>query len=218
MKRLCSYIFIIAAFATSAWGGVTVSSPGSGAKVGSPVSFIASASSATCSGGVASMGIYVDDQLTYVVNATSLNTKLSLNPGDHKTVVQEWDRCGGSSFTAVPLTVTAASGVFVISPVNNSTVGSPVRFSATAATSTCSQGVASMGIYTAPSPDKKVYVTQGDSLNATVSLSPGTYNTVVQAWDYCGGASFTPVTVNVSGTTLTNLQARKGWRGWGELA
>jgi hypothetical protein len=47
-----------------------------------------------------------------------------------------------------------------------------------------------MGIYTAPSPDKKVYVTQGDSLNATVSLSPGTYNTVVQAWDYCGGASF----------------------------
>jgi hypothetical protein len=63
-----------------------------------------------------------------------------------------------------------------------------------------------------------VYVTQGDSLNATVSLSPGTYNTVVQAWDYCGGASFTPVTVNVSGTTLTNLQARKGWRGWGELA
>ena len=56
-----------------------------------------------------------------------------------------------------------------------------------------------MGIYTAPSPDKKVYVTQGDSLNTTVSLSPGTYNTVVQQWDYCGGAAFKPVTIKVSG-------------------
>ena len=127
------------------------------------------------------MGIYVDNDLKYVVNANSLNTKLSLNPGDHKTVVKEWDHCGGASFTAVPITVTTASGVFVTSPANNSTVGSPVRFAATAATSTCPKGVASIGIYTAPSPDKKVYVTQGDSLNTTVSLSPGTYNTVVQA-------------------------------------
>ena len=102
MERLCLYIFLVAAFATSAWGGVTVSSPSSGAKVGSPVSFVASASTSTCSRGVASMGIYVDDDLKYVVNANSLNTKLSLNPGDHKTVVQEWDHCGGSSFTAVP--------------------------------------------------------------------------------------------------------------------
>jgi hypothetical protein len=164
------------------------------------------------------MGIYVDNDLKYVVNANSLNTKLSLDAGDHKTVVQEWDHCGGSSFTSVPITVTAASGVFVTSPPNNSTVGSPVRFAATAVTSTCPKGVASIGIYTAPSPDKKVYVTQGDSLNTTVSLSPGNYNTVVQAWDYCGGASFTPVAVNVSGNTLTNVQALKGWRGWGELA
>ena len=102
--------------------------------------------------------------------------------------MQEWDHCGGSSFTVVPITVTTASGVFVTSPANNSTVGSPVRFAATAATSTCPKGVASIGIYTAPSPDKKVYVTEGDSLNTTVSLSPGNYNTVVQAWDYCGGA------------------------------
>ncbi|MBZ5649153.1 MAG: hypothetical protein LAO18_01570 [Acidobacteriia bacterium] len=218
MKRLCIYICIVAAFATSALAGVTVSSPGIGVKVSSPVSFVASASAATCSRGVASMGVYVDDVLSYVVNGTSLNTKLSLNPGSHKTVVQEWDYCGGSTFSVIPLTVTAETGVFVTSPVNNSTVGSPVRFTATAATSTCAKGVASMGIYTAPSPDKRVYVTKGDSLNTTLSLSPGTYNTVVQEWDYCGGAAFTPVTIKVSGNTLTNLQARDGWRGWGELA
>jgi hypothetical protein len=114
------------------------------------------------------MGIYVDDQLTYVVNATSLNTKLSLNPGDHKTVVQEWDRCGGSSFNRRPTHRHCRLGGVCNFAGKQQHGGSPVRFSATAATSTCSQGVASMGIYTAPSPDKKVYVTQGDSLNATV--------------------------------------------------
>ena len=81
MDRLCAFIFLIAAFTASAWAGVTVSSPSGGAKVGSPVSFVASASTSTCSGGVASMGVYIDDQLTYVVNGTSLNTKLSLDPG-----------------------------------------------------------------------------------------------------------------------------------------
>ena len=119
------------------------------------------------------MGIYVDDDLKYVVNAKTLNTKLSLDPGNHKTVVQQWDHCGGSSFTAVPLTVTTSTGVFVTLPANNSTVESPVRFAATASTSTCPKGVASIGIYSAPSPDKKVYVTQGDNLNTTVSLESG---------------------------------------------
>ena len=219
MKRLCVLICLITAFATSALAGVTVSSPKSGATVGSPVSFVATATSATCSRGVASMGIYVNDKLVYVVNGASMNTKLSLGSGTYMTEVQEWDNCGGATNVDVPIKVAAESGVWVTSPANNSTVGSPVRFTATA-TSTCSKGVASMGIYTAPSPDKRVYVVQGASLNTTLSLSPGTYNTIVQEWDNCGGASYKPVTIKVEGsnsTTITNLQARSGWRGWGEL-
>ena len=70
MKRLCVLICLITAFATSALAGVTVSSPKSGATVGSPVSFVATATSATCSRGVASMGIYVNDKLVYVVNGS----------------------------------------------------------------------------------------------------------------------------------------------------
>jgi uncharacterized protein (DUF1499 family) len=186
-RNLWAGVCLIVCLATSAVAGVTVSSPGVGATVGSPVSYVASASTTTCSKGVASMGIYVNNQLTYVVNGTSLNTKLSLSPGTYNTVVQEWDYCGGSIFTAVPITVATQSGVWVGVPANNSTVGSPVLFNATATTTTCPQGVASMGIYTAPSPDKRVYVTSGASLKTTVALAPGTYNTVVQEWDYCGG-------------------------------
>ncbi len=219
MRRLCLHICVFAALATSAFAGVIVSSPGSGATVGSPVSFIATATSATCSRGVASMGIYINDKLLYVVNGASLNTKLALAAGTYLAEVQEWDNCGGAMNVDVPIRVAAQSGVWVTSPANNSTVASPVTFTATA-TSTCSKGVASMGIYTAPLPDKRVYVVKGKSLNTTLSLSPGTYNTIVEEWDYCGGATFTPVTIKVDGpdtTTITNLQARSGWRGWGEL-
>ena len=46
--------------------------------------------------GVASMGIYVDDDLKYVVNAKSLNTKLSLNPG----ATRLW--CSNGTIAAVP--------------------------------------------------------------------------------------------------------------------
>jgi acid phosphatase len=55
-----------------------------------------------------------------------------------------------------------------------------------------------MGIYTAP--NVVAYKVSGASLNTSLTLSPGTYNTVVQEWDKCGGASKTPVTITVSGS------------------
>ncbi|MGA3090122.1 MAG: beta-propeller fold lactonase family protein [Terriglobales bacterium] len=57
-----------------------------------------------------------------------------------------------------------------------------------------------MRIYTAPGVG--AYTTDSDSLNVDLSLAAGTYNTVVQAWDNCGGVGKTPVTITVSGNTL----------------
>jgi len=56
-----------------------------------------------------------------------------------------------------------------------------------------------MGIYTAPSV--LAYTVNGGNLNTYLSLAAGTYNTEVQEWDNCGGASKTPITVTVSGST-----------------
>jgi len=227
VKRIYPYVCFVLALAASVSAEVSVTSPVAGTSVGSPVNFVAAASTTSCSRGVASMGVYVNDQLTYVVNGASLNAKLPLGPGSYKTTVEEWDYCGGATFTIVPISVTGQSGVFVTSPANNSTSSPTVHFVATA-TSTCPQGVASMGIYTAPSPGSLAYVVQGASLDTTLRLSSGTYNTVVEEWDRCGGAAFTPVKItiadatpsyNASGkTTLYNVQASQGWRGWGELA
>jgi hypothetical protein len=66
------------------------------------------------------------------------------------------------------------------------------------------------------------YTTQGAMLNTNLSFSPGTYNTVVEEWDHCGGASYTPIKINVGGgggggSTLSNIQAGGPWINWGEL-
>jgi hypothetical protein len=196
----------------SAVAGVNVTAPASGSVVGSPVNYVASASTG-CSKGVASMGVYVDNQLIFVVNGTSMNTNLSIGPGSHNTVVEEWDYCGGASYTPVAITVSSESAVWVTSPADGSNVATPVSYAATATTS-CSKGVASMGIYV---NNQLNYVGSGAKLNTSLTLTPGAYDTVVQEWDYCGGSTFKHVNVTVSGKSFINLQASGGWTGYGEF-
>jgi hypothetical protein len=96
----------------------------------------------------------------------------------------------------------AFAGVTVSTPANGVTVQGSVHYVASATTS-CSKGVASMGIYTAPG--ELAYVVNGASLDTSLSLSPGTYNTVVQEWDNCGGAATTPIKITVSTQTGVNV-------------
>src|SRR5690348_577276 len=77
----------------------------------------------------------------------------------------------------------AMAAVSVSSPTGGNSAASPVHFVASA-TTTCSSGVSSMGIYTAPYV--LAYKVSGSSLNTYLTLSAGTYNTVVQEWDACG--------------------------------
>ncbi len=93
----------------------------------------------------------------------------------------------------------ALAAVNVAAPSNGSTVSSPVHYSATAGGTSCSKGVASMGIYT--QPGVLAYVTNGTILSTDLTLSAGTYNTVVQQWDYCGGSATTPITITVSSSS-----------------
>lgn len=77
-----------------------------------------------------------------------------------------------------------------------------------------------MGIYTAPGV--LAYVVNGASLNTNLNLGSGTYNTAVQEWDNCGGASKTPVTITVNSgpsnkKTFSNLHLSGGWTGYALL-
>ena len=143
------------------------------------------------------MGVYTSPGvLSYVVKGSKLDTNVSLGLGTHAVEVKEWDNCGGSSGSTVAVTI--QGNVSVTSPSANSTVSSPVHFVASAGSS-CSKGVASIGIYTAPF--QRAYLTDGSKLDTQLSLSPGTYNTVIQSWDKCGGTSTKPVTITVSNSS-----------------
>lgn len=209
------FVFLLSlAFAVPAFATVIVTSPSNGETVNSSVSYAATATSSTCSKGVASMGVYLDNKLLYTVNGTTLKTTLSVNPGTHKTVVEEWDYCGGATFVSMEINSTTQTGVYVTSPANNSTVSPLANYVATA-TSTCLKGVASIGVYL---NNQLVNVQNGAKLNTQLNLPPGTQHTVVQEWDYCGGSSYTPVDITVQGVenVLSNLQTSSGWNSWGQ--
>jgi hypothetical protein len=214
MKISSPLLLIIGLLAMPAFATVVVSSPSNGSTVGSNVQFVASANTTTCSRGVASMGIYVDNSLKYVASAINLNTTLSLSTGGHRAVVQEWDYCGGVTSTTINITVNEQAGVAVTTPASGSTVSSPVNYSATATTA-CAKGVAAMGVYV---NNSLAYVASGSKLNAQLAMGAGNQKTTVQSWDNCGGAATKTVNVTVGGKTLSNLQASGGWNQWGELA
>lgn len=216
MKVLCTTLLTLISCAAPALANVIVNSPQNGETVPTKVKFIAAANTTTCAKGVASMGVYVDNKLEYVVSGVSMNTTLTLPAGRHNAVIQEWDYCGGATLTTVPITVSEQTGIWITSPANNSSVSWLADYVATATTG-CPQGVAAMGIYV---NNQLKYVTYGAYLNTQMNLSPGTQHTVVQEWDYCGGSSIAPVnlTVKGSGNTFTHLQASKGWNSWGQLA
>ena len=201
MKSLFVLLTLLIA-SIPAMADVTVTSPAPNSVVTSPVNYVATATTTTCAQGVASMGIYVNNQLVYVVNGTSLNYNLTLAPGNQHTVVEEWDRCGGATYTTIDLTVTTGStGVTVTSPTPGSTVTSPVHYVASATTSTCAQGVASMGIYV---NNQLVYVVNSMSMDYYLSIAPGPEHTVVEEWDRCGGAAYTTVDLTVQSSTAGN--------------
>ena len=106
--------------------------------------------------------------------------------------------------TFVSGVVAAFAGVTVSNPANGSAVGSSVNFVAASNTS-CSKGVASMGIY--PAPYQLAFTVNGASLNTNLNFNPGTYNVVIEEWDFCGGASTATVTFTVKTGTGVNVTA-----------
>ena len=187
--------------------GVVISSPANNGTVSSPVNFVATGGTTTCAPGVAAMGIYMNNTLVYQVSGSSINTSLTVPGGLHSAVVVQWDNCGGAANAGVTFTVPGGStqnGVVITSPVNNSTVASPVSFVATGGTTTCGSGIAAMGIYL---NNNLIYKTNTASINTPVSMNPGTQTATVVQWDNCGGAATSNVTVTVPGSPTVSMTA-----------
>ena len=109
--RICAVVCLCVC-ALPMFAGVTVSSPGTGISMKSPVHFVASGSSPACSKGVAAIGIYtVPYKLAYVVKGSKLDTKLTMKPGHYNVVVQHWDKCGWTSKQAITIHVASTTAI-----------------------------------------------------------------------------------------------------------
>jgi 6-phosphogluconolactonase (cycloisomerase 2 family) len=104
------------------------------------------------------------------------------------------------SFVGLSLTAFAADPIVtVISPANNSQTTGPINYVASAISPGCPQGISAMRIYSAP--HVSAFTGVGGQVNTYINLEPGTYNTVVQAWDNCGNVGKTYVNVTITGET-----------------
>jgi 6-phosphogluconolactonase (cycloisomerase 2 family) len=171
------------AFATPT---VTVISPQLspfGTATGGPrIFYEAYATSPGCAKGVSAMRIYsAPGVVAYTVNGDHIETFLALRRGNHNTVVQAWDHCGGVAKASVPVDVTG-DNLSVYLP-NAPLAYSPVHVAASAF-SLCPGGFSAMRLYTGPGVSP--YTVNSNQLDTYVSLPPGNYNMTVQAWDNCG--------------------------------
>jgi 6-phosphogluconolactonase (cycloisomerase 2 family) len=105
-KSLCICVLVSStSFASATIPTVTITSPGSGSSIGSPVNYVASAST-TCADGISAMRIYTAPGVNaYTIHANKLNTNINLPKGTYSTVVQAWDKCGGVGKKTVTITV-----------------------------------------------------------------------------------------------------------------
>ena len=88
---------------------VRVSSPANNATVTTTVNYVATATT-TCASGIASLSVFsAPGVLAYKVNAATLNTNVTLQPGSYQTSVVASDKCGGVAKQPVAINVSSGS-------------------------------------------------------------------------------------------------------------
>src|SRR5438874_12933739 len=98
-------------FASTSNGIITITAPANGSTDATPVTVTANAvPPPTCPAGIASMRVYpTSANLLFTTSAASFSNSFILRPGSYtKFVVQELDKCGGSSKVTISVTATGS--------------------------------------------------------------------------------------------------------------
>ena len=165
---------------------VTVCTPAPNALVQSLVHVVAGS---TDSHPVTTMQVYLDNKLSFQVNASTVDTFVNLAVGNHLITVQGWDNTGATFKTNVPVAMqppcalnTANQTVTICSLVSGSVVSQPFHVVAAA---TDSKPIKSMTLFI--DGVGKGGISNSASLDLYVSsLSLGTHAISVQAVDSTG--------------------------------
>ena len=182
--------------------GVTVTTPSTGANVGT--TFTLQAASVSCQGQpVATMAYSVGNGAdSPAVDGTSLDTQVTLSPGNAQVLhVKSWGDQGAGCDADITLNV-IASGVTVATPSNGADVGTTFTLEATSA-GCQGQPVATMAYSIGNGADSPAI--NGTSLNAQVTASPGNGQVLhVKSWGNQGAGCDTDVTLNVTASSSSS--------------
>jgi len=193
--RLSGALVIATTLVSIVFGqSVSMTSPSNGATVVSPVHMSASASGGKYA--VSAVWIYVDNQPVYKTASSSVDADIPLSAGSHHIVPVAWNAIGQVAVQSLYITVATSVGVSIASPSAGATVGSPVKFAASAAAP--GRAINAMRIYV---DSNNVYTVAASTINTALALSQGVHNINIQAWD-SSGAVYTKamnITVGSSG-------------------
>ncbi len=206
LTKLAQFIATISIFSGLALAqSVTVSSPGNGASVTSPVHITANANGG--SHPVSAVWIYVDNQPLYKTTASTVDTYISIGQGSHHIVPVAWNSIGQVAVASLNISVNNAAGVSVASPAAGATVNSPVQFSANA-TAPGGRIITAMRVYV---DSATAYTVGGSNINTALSMGGGLHTLSIQAWDDTGAVYVKQMSVNVGSTSTGGGQFQKNF-------
>lgn len=168
-------------FTTSSKLVVTVSSPGDGGFVTSPVK-VQSSAVPTTGHTISGWYVYVDNVPVYHAGAvTQIDPSLNMSKGRHTVIVRAWDTSGAYGDQTLSLTVgTLNPFVTVFTPSNAASVGAPVNIQATASP-TAGHTVSAWSIYV---DGNRVFNAGAvTTINTNVAMSLGVHSVLVRSWD-----------------------------------
>jgi phosphatidylinositol-3-phosphatase len=175
----------------SAKPAVTVSTPGFGSNVLSPVKIQASA--APSSGHtITGWWVYVDSVGKYNAGAVnSIGPSISTSQGVHTIIVRAWDSSGAYGDQTFTVDVRPVA-VNITNLLNGAQVASTVKLAATAS------GKYSIASWTVYVDSGTVYrQNYGNTLNTNLNLTTGTHTLMVRSWDTTGAYGDETIKVTV---------------------
>lgn len=122
MKYLVRLLLAMVSLTAASFAGVTVSSPGNGTSVTSPVHVVAAA---TSTNPITAMRIYVDNVSVYLVSASKIDTSVAMSKATHSVVVQAWDSKGTVFKQALTVTVAGTTPTPTPTPTPNPGLPAP---------------------------------------------------------------------------------------------
>lgn len=162
---------------------LTICTPADGSTVGSPVRIVAVPTSPRP---VIAMAVYVDNNLAYKQNVSTLDTSLNMSPAQHVVVAQFWDDSGSVTKATVRIAVVSAAPTITFT-ANPDTIAagasSTLNWTTTDATSVSIDN----GVGSVPT-------------SGSTSVSPTATTTYTLTATGAAGTTTATVTVSVSGS------------------